>query len=167
MTNLEETDGQFGRAFREIDRRASDQQSMNVFGKIGAHPHDRMSERTEFHPSHVDMIQRAVDTLGLPKGSYHLPLRKQDGSVAGYAQFKGVPNRKAPVLATILGPAMRPGGRDIEAMLKLGRFVERDEMKAPVGPLARPGRQETPSYAIDRAFTNATQPTGDAVEAGT
>lgn len=97
----------------------SDAQMDERFGKTSAHAHDRMVERTEFHPSHVDLIQRAVDTLSLGEGSYHLPLRGQDGGVLGYAQFKSVPNRKSPVLATILGPEMRPGGHNIEQMIGL------------------------------------------------
>lgn len=163
MSGIEERDrGQFGRAFRELDRRVSD-----TFGKMAAHAHERMQERTELHPSYVDLVQRAVDTLALPKGSYHLPLRHRDGSVIGYAQFKGVPNRKAPVLATVLGPKMRPGGQDIEAMIKLNQFVEADAMRAPVGKLERPGREEGDSYAIHRAFKNLEQSTGRAIERGT
>lgn len=156
----------FGSAFRELDRRVSEALGTESLGKEAAHAHERMRERTDLHTSHVDLIQRAVDTLGLPKGSYHLPLRRRDGEVIGYAQFKGVPNRRAPVLATILGPAMKPGGQDIEAMIKLNRFVEADPMKTLVGPLTRPGRQETGSYTLDRAFKNLEAPTGDAIESG-
>lgn len=97
----------------------TDEQMLARFGKTSAHAHDRIEERTEFHRSHVDLIQRAVDTLSLGPGTYHLPLRHQDGRVAGYAQFKSVPNRKSPVLATILGPQMRPGGENIERMIGL------------------------------------------------
>lgn len=87
--------------------------------KTSAHAHERMVERTDFHPAHVDLIQRAVDTLSLGPGTYHLPLRSQDGAVQGFAQFKSVPNRRSPVLATILGPEMRPGGHNIESMIGL------------------------------------------------
>lgn len=166
LTMEEPSPERFGSAFRELDRRVSEALGSEDLGKVAAHAHDRMRERTELHPGHVDLIQRAVDTLGLPKGAYHLPLRNRDGSVIGYAQFKGVPNRKAPVLATVLGPGMKPGGQDIEAMIKLNHFVEVDEMRAPVGPLERPGRQETGGYAVDRAFKNMKQPTGLAIESG-
>jgi hypothetical protein len=157
----------FGSAFRELDRRVAESLGRSDLGKSAAHAHDRMQERTDLHPSYVDLVQRAVDTLSLPKGSYHLPLRNQDGSVHGYAQFKGVPNRKAPVLATILGPKMRPGGQDIEAMIKLNHFVEADEMRAPVGKLERPGREEGDRYTTDRAFKNLEHATGLVIERGT
>jgi len=88
--------------------------------KIAAHAHDRMVERTPFPRSHVDELQRSVDALGLDPGTYHLPLRHRDGTVLGYAQFKAVPERRAPVLATVLGPTMKPGGFDIEDLLRGG-----------------------------------------------
>ena len=166
LTQEEPSPERFGSAFRELDRRVAEAFGPESEGKVAAHAHERMAERTDLHPGHVDLIQRAVDTLGLPKGSYHLPLRQRDGSVIGYAQFKGVPNRKAPVLATILGPAMRPGGQDIEKMIKLSRFVENDEMQAPVGKLERPSRQETGDYTVDRAFKNLDQSTGLVMESG-
>lgn len=149
----------FGSAFLELDQRLD-----ALRDKLGAHAHERMKERTAFHPSHVDMIQRAVDTLELPKERYHLPLRHQDGSIAGYAQFKGVENRKTPVLATILGPAMTPSGPNIEGLIKLNRFIEQEPQRRFVGDLERPGRQETDAYVIHRAFTNLTQPTGAVME---
>lgn len=92
--------------------------------KEGAHAHDRMEERTPFHKSYVNQLQLAVDSLGLEGAQYHLPLRHQNGTVAGYAQFKKVPNRKYPVLATVLGPAMKPGGVNIETMLKTSSVLE-------------------------------------------
>lgn len=85
--------------------------------KSAAHPHDRMEERTPFHRSHVDFLQRAVDTLALTGEAYHLPLRDKSGNVVGYAQFKRVPNRSTPVLATVLDPTMKPGGENVEARL--------------------------------------------------
>lgn len=62
---------------------------------------------------------------------------------------------------------MRPGGQDIEAMIKLNQFVETDAMRAPVGKLERPGREEGDRYAIHRAFKNLEQSTGLAIERGT
>lgn len=84
--------------------------------KLGAHAHDRMVERAGLPPEHVDRIQRLVDALALDPGSYHLPIR-HEGTLVGYAQFKSVPNRRAPVLATVLGPEMRPGGYNLEHVL--------------------------------------------------
>ena len=86
--------------------------------KTAWHAHNRMEERTPFHKSYADHVQRAVDTLALKGDVYHLPLRAKDGSVAGYAQFKRVHNRPTPVLATILGAKMTPSGQNIEPMLK-------------------------------------------------
>lgn len=77
-----------------------------------------MEERTPFHRSHADHLQLAVDTLKLTGEAYHLPLRGQDGEVVGYAQFKRVPDRKTPVLATVLGPKMKPRGENVELKLK-------------------------------------------------
>lgn len=88
--------------------------------KLSAHAHDRMEERTPFHRSYVNQLQLAADMLPLNGEAYHLPLRAKDGTVAGYAQFKRVPNRNKPVLATVLAPHMTPGGENIESMLKHG-----------------------------------------------
>lgn len=88
-----------------------------LYIKHADHAHDRIRERTPFHESHVDLVQRAVDTLGLGQGTYHLPLRHGDGVVAGYAQFRSVPNRKYPVLTTVLGPTMTPTGVNIEDLI--------------------------------------------------
>ena len=95
--------------------------------KTARHAHDRMVERTPFDRSNVEPIQKAVDTLGLKGESYHLPLRGKDGAIAGYAQFKRVPNRKGPVLATVLAKHMSPGGENIEAMLKRGSQLETND----------------------------------------
>lgn len=92
--------------------------------KSAAHQHERMEERTPFHRSHADIIQRAVDYMDLAPGAYHLPLRDKAGVVVGFAQFKGVPNRKKPVLATVLGATMKPSGKDLESMLKLSMSPE-------------------------------------------
>lgn len=86
--------------------------------KRAAHPHDRIEERTMFHREAVNQIQQAVDLMGLRPGSYHLPLRDKAGNVAGYAVFKGVKNRRSPVLSTVYAKDMRPPGTDIEFMLR-------------------------------------------------
>lgn len=140
--------GRFDSAFDQHDRRVA----AELTGKLAAHAHDRIEERTSFHRSHVDLIQRAVDTLGLEHGTYHLPLRHQDGRVLGYAQFKSVPNRKYPVLATVLGPEMSPGGVNIEDRIKLGRFVENQAAESP--PMTEATRKQPPTdYLTRRAFT--------------
>lgn len=132
--------------------------------KYGAHAHDRMEERTPFHKSYVNQIQMAVDMLKLEGDQYHLPLRHQNGTVAGYAQFKRVPNRPHPVLATILGPTMRPGGQNVEAMMKfssaaLNGYVPEPTLDTkPVEALSRDRRRHTltgatgPEYAIRQAL---------------
>lgn len=92
--------------------------------KNAAHAHDRMEERTPFHRSYATQLQLVADSLALGEGRYHIPLRNRDGSIAGYAQFKSVPNRATPVLATVLGPEMRPSGENIEGRLKWGSYQE-------------------------------------------
>lgn len=77
-----------------------------------------MESRTGFHRTHVELVQRAVDTLGLSGDAYHLPLRRADGSCDGYAQFRRVPGRAYPVLKTVLGPTMTPSGTNIEHLLR-------------------------------------------------
>jgi hypothetical protein len=86
--------------------------------KRAAHPHERIEQRTSFHRDAVDQIQQAVDLMGLRPGSYHLPLRDRAGNVAGYAVFKGVKNRRSPVLSTVYAKDMRPPGTDIETMIR-------------------------------------------------
>lgn len=86
--------------------------------KTAAHAHDRMVERTPLEAAHVDRLQASVDALGLDPGTYHVPLRGDGGVLHGYAQFKGVPNRKGPVLATVLSADMRPAGSDLTEMLR-------------------------------------------------
>lgn len=126
-----------------------------------------MRERTPFHEGHVDILQRAVDTLSLDKGAYHLPLRSKDGVLVGYAQFRGVTNRKAPVLTTVLKPSMTPSGTNIEHLLKTGEFREKDPHEDERPPqVDKPSRQETLSSTLRRAFGNLTQSTGLAMENG-
>lgn len=168
MINVQEeaSPERFGSVFRELDRRSASAFGSEDFGKIGAHQHERMVERTGFPAEHADKVQRAVDTLGLSKGVYHLPLRTSKGTLVGYAQFRSVPNRKSPVLVTVLGASMRPSGQNIESMIKLNGFRETSEMLAPIRHRESPGRQESDGYAIERAFNNLNQSTGLAIESG-
>ena len=148
------------------------------------HAHDRMEERTPFHKSYVDQLQRAVDTLPLEGDHYHLPLRAKDGTVAGWAQFKRVPNRERPVLATVLAPHMRPGGQNIETLLKQGGAPESNDTPRSAGQFdtdqidPRPPESsswnrrhrhifapEDKAYAINRAFDGVlTQPREEVIE---
>lgn len=144
--------------------------------KGAAHAHDRIEERTNLGRNNVEPIQRAVDFLGLEPGSYHVPLRGKDGQILGYAQFKGVSNRKGPVLATVLAPTMVPGGINLETKFlkkavygtnvsarSRGLFDTDNLQPLPPEALgwngvhATVGRQEDTPYAIDRGFNNATQ----------
>lgn len=179
---------QAGDAFRASDAWQTSQNRMDPGGpyavKDAAHPHDRIEERTPLHRSHVELLQGAVDMLGLPKAKFHLPLRNKDGSTMGYAQFRGVENRDRPVLVTILGPQMKPGGEDISRMLykssealatnvarrqnALFETDQRDpqppESIADAGPHERSGRQETASYAVRKAFDRADHGGSDVIE---
>lgn len=89
--------------------------------KSGGHAHDRLAERTTLPPEAADRAQRAVDLLGLPPGSYHLPMRDGRGNLRGYAVFKGVPDRQGPVLATVYGVNMPPPGRNVEELIHRSR----------------------------------------------
>lgn len=104
--------------FDAAERRKNEKTGGVYTVKHAAHPHDRIEERTQFHRESVELIQNAVDLMGLKPGSYHLPLRDKAGNVAGYAVFKGVPRRRNPVLATFYAKDMRPPGQDIEALLR-------------------------------------------------
>lgn len=130
--------------------------------KLAWHAHDRMEERTPFHKSHADLVQSAVDLLDLDPGAYHLPLRHKDGSVAGYAQFKTVPNRPRPVLATVLGPQMKPGGTNIEHLLKTGHEPETNATmdKPPFGTSPQ-GDQLDPRPSESSAKSRAAPRVGD------
>ena len=138
-----------------------------LYAKFASHAHDRMKERTDLHPSFVGVLQRAADTLDLPEGSYHIPLRTKDGTVFGYAQFKSVKNRPKPVLATILGGTMKPGGRDLSEMLsKAADFRETDTF--PATTEWEPAQDRPPEQSlIRRAFNALLGSTGDAMETGT
>jgi hypothetical protein len=152
--------------------------------KGAAHAHDRMEERTPFARSNVAPLQRAIDAMGLPPGRYHLPLRGRDGRVLGYAQFKSVPGRASPVLATVLGREMQPSGMDLGTFVK-GAGLSPETNVTPVAEgkfdtdnldprlpeskawnLAHTlaGSQETKHYAMRRAFNHMSEPTGEAQE---
>lgn len=117
--------------FTSMDMRASTapeprDQAGTYLMKLNAHAHDRIEERTPFHKSNINKIQRAVDQMGLSPGDYHLPLRGKDGSILGYAAFKAAPGRKNPVLATVLAPHMSPKGQNLETALKVARLFTTD-----------------------------------------
>jgi hypothetical protein len=128
--------------------------------KTAGHPHDRMEERTPFPRAHVDQLQKTVDLMGLSPGAYHLPLRDAHGQLKGFAQFKGVKGRKTPVLATVLGPEMRPGGRDIEHLLKASSLSLATVVPGPQGSLTPRGPAYAPNTlsteeAVRQAFGSA------------
>lgn len=152
--------------------------------KGASHAHDRIEERTPLHKGNIEPLQRAVDFLGLSPGSYHLPLRGKDGQVLGYAQFKGVPNRKGPVLATVLAPHMKPGGTNLEAWTKQAALATNTSPRASGlfdtdqtaslppealgwnGTHATVGRQESTGYALRRAFEDVNHATNGTMEYG-
>jgi hypothetical protein len=125
--------------------------------KGAAHAHDRIEERTPFARDNVRPLQQVVDSLGLEGGVWHLPLRGRDGQVLGYAQFKTVPNRKGPVLATILGPTMRPGGQSLEQYTKRAAYSE--VIPPERHQLLTHGNEQPADYAIRHGFDRATTPT--------
>lgn len=151
--------------------------------KGAAHAHDRIEERTSLSKDNIHPLQSAVDFLGLAPGAYHLPLRGKDGTILGYAQFKGVPNRKGPVLATVLGPHMTPGGTDLESWVKRASAPATNipsrskglfdtDIREPLPPesLAWHGthavatNKETAPYALRRAFDGLEHSTDGTME---
>jgi hypothetical protein len=154
--------------------------------KQAFHAHQRMAERTPFKKGYVDELQKAVDMLPLEGPQYHVPLRTKDGVVAGWAQFKRVPNRTRPVLATVLGPNMVPNGPNIEAMLKSSSAPGTNDAANESGLFdtdhidPRPPEstawnrrhqhlfsREIPNYALNRAFDGvSTQPAHEVIEDG-
>lgn len=154
--------------------------------KLSGHAHERMEERTPFHKSHVELIQHAVNSMGLKPGVYHLPLRDKAGVVVGYAQFKGVKNKKGPVLATVLNNRMAPSGKNLEEML-YKQAMEPESNTTPVvsgkfdtdhidprppqstawnRKATRVGAQEPLEYALRKGFQNVTTPLNSEVIEG-
>jgi hypothetical protein len=97
--------------------------------KDATHAEDRLAERITALPSSLlPALQQQVDTLKLPPGNYHVPLRDRKGTALGWAAFKGVPGRKHPVLATVLAKHMTPRGENIEARLKAASEFTTDQL---------------------------------------
>lgn len=131
--------------------------------KGASHAEDRIEERTPLPRTVIRPLQATVDKMGLSPGSYHLPLRDQHGTVVGFAQFKAVPNRDRPVLATVLGRHMRPGGQNIESMMKAAEQPETNVSARAEGLFSTdqldPRRPESRAWnlAHTQAGNNATQ----------
>jgi hypothetical protein len=151
--------------------------------KGASHAEDRIEERTPLPRSTIRPLQAAVDKMGLPPGSYHLPLRDKDGKVVGYAQFKAVPRRDRPVLATVLGKYMSPSGQNIESMMKTSAQPETNvsprseglfstDQLDPRRPESRAwnlahqiaGRNETKEYETKRMFDQMSHTFPEAIE---
>jgi hypothetical protein len=151
--------------------------------KGASHAEDRIEERTPLPRSTIRPLQAAVDKMGLPPGTYHLPLRGKNGEVVGYAQFKAVPNRDRPVLATVLHKYMSPGGQNIERMMKTGAQPETNvsarseglfstDQLDPRRPESRAwnlahqlaGRDETQEYETRRMFDQMKHTFPEAIE---
>ena len=151
--------------------------------KGASHAEDRIEERTPLPRSTIRPLQAAVDKMSLPPGSYHLPLRDKDGALVGYAQFKGVPNRDRPVLATVLHKYMSPSGQNIEKMMKTGSQPETNVTPRSEGLFStdrldprspesrawnlaheRAGSGETKEYEITRMFDQMRHTFPEAIE---
>ena len=151
--------------------------------KGASHAEDRIEERTPLPRATIRPLQAAVDKMGLSPGSYHLPLRDKGGEIVGYAQFKAVPNRDRPVLATVLGRYMSPRGENIERMMKTSSQPETNVSPRAEGLFStdqldprRPeshawnlahqlaGRDETKEYETKRMFDQMSQTFPEAIE---
>lgn len=135
--------------------------ALSFYGvKSAAHPHVRMVERTPFPASHVNKLQKAVDTLDLGPGHYYLPLRKGK-KLHGYAQFKSVPNQNKPVLTTVLGHWMSPQGQNIEHMVKLNTYEPESNATMDKPPHCPEGDNLDPRPAGSSAHTRAAPRIGE------
>ena len=151
--------------------------------KGASHAEDRIEERTSLPRSTIRPLQAAVDKMALSPGSYHLPLRGKDGNVVGYAQFKAVPNRDRPVLATVLHKYMSPSGQNIESLMKTGSQPETNVTPRAEGLFStdqlatrlpesrawnlahqRAGSGETKEYEIGRMFDQMRHTFPEAIE---
>lgn len=88
--------------------------------KLALHALDRLRERTRLPDEAVKHLQAYTRDANVPAGFYYLPIQNDDGTHAGYAAFKTVETNNNPrklVLATVLGPHMRPKGSPLPGPL--------------------------------------------------
>lgn len=88
--------------------------------KLALHALDRLRERTRLPDEAVKHLQAYTRDADVPAGFYYLPIQNDDGTHAGYAAFKTVETNNNPrklVLATVLGPHMRPKGAPLPGPL--------------------------------------------------
>lgn len=88
--------------------------------KLALHALDRLRERTRLPDDAIKHLQAQAHGAAVPAGFYYLPIQNDDGTHAGYAAFKTVETNSNPnklVLATILGPHMRPKGAPLPGPL--------------------------------------------------
>jgi superfamily II DNA or RNA helicase len=85
--------------------------------KEARHAVDRLQERTQLGTDVIPQLDAEADRLTdhVAPGHYYLPLKNEAGVHVGYAAFKTVEDYPKPrlVLATILGPDMKPKGTSL------------------------------------------------------
>lgn len=90
------------------------------------HAAERLEERTTLHPDTVPLLEAEADRVSgqLLPGKYYLPLNDAVGNRTGYAAFKTVPSYPSHklVLATILGPNMKPKGESLSHLMMQPRI---------------------------------------------
>jgi PAP2 superfamily len=99
--------------------------------KLAEHADDRLRERTDLHPDTLVVVRDGVRSAPhIPRGTHHV--RMPDGS---YAVVKDVGHtRPRHVVATVLGPDMRPPGQDISATVLEHAPEETREIHFGAGP---------------------------------
>jgi len=99
--------------------------------KLAEHADDRLRERTNLHPDTLVVVRDGVRSAQhLPRGTHHV--RLPDGS---FAVVKDVGHaRPRHVVATVLGPEMRPPGEDISATVLEHAPEETREIHFGAGP---------------------------------
>lgn len=87
-------------------------QLLQIIGNIKyaeRHAYERIKERTDLPTSVVDKIEDRVVSMGVPPGSYYVPISKK-GNIIGYATLRTVGMQNKPVVTTVLGSNMKPRG---------------------------------------------------------
>lgn len=146
--------------------------------KGAAHADDRLKERTKFPPQTLHDLRKDLRRLELPAKAYYKPLRDDSGVVVAYAQIRRVPNRKHPVITTVLSNHMAPSGYNMDLLDKRavlepetnatpiasGKFdTDHIEPRMPESSAwneqkSRPGGDITARRALDLGFKSVSQP---------
>lgn len=113
---------------------------MTELEKLARHATDRLKERTKLPEGVISQLDREATRLspelGLRHpGHFYLPIKDKHGAHAGFAAFKVVNEGTKPklVLATILGPEMKPKGVSLSHLMAAPRVGNPSSRGSPIG----------------------------------